>query len=209
MINDLIVQFAVLWGQTIGSATTPEEIERAEKMKQYDSEELLNIFSSWAEKYSDSNIEDSVEFFECMFYPFFTEKDEDEYNTDEIKTVECHLICCDTGVLLTQNDSLFQGYSIVYDHKYGYYDENQTAYKKEDLEKAIADARLYVNDGVDMTYAVISDQGICWCSEPFDSSETLGFTFAKEDVLYSIAKINGKIVENFIAIENNKEDHNE
>lgn len=33
-------------------------------MKTYDSEELLNILSEWAEEYLTSNIENTVEFFE-------------------------------------------------------------------------------------------------------------------------------------------------
>lgn len=63
-MNDLIVQFAVLWGQTIGSATTIEETKRAEEMKQYSSDELLPILSNWAREYLNSDIDDTVDFFE-------------------------------------------------------------------------------------------------------------------------------------------------
>ena len=63
-MNDIIVQFAILWGQTIGSAITPKEIEIAKDMKHYDSEELFHIFSKWAEEYISSNEEDTVAFFE-------------------------------------------------------------------------------------------------------------------------------------------------
>lgn len=109
-----------------------------------------------------------------------------------------NVICLDVGILLTKEDEEFYCYNIVYDHKYGYYDENQIAYKKSDLAKAIDYARKYVADGVDMTYAVITDQGqINYCEE-FDDGNIEGFTYPCEDVIFSIAKINGKIIENFI-----------
>lgn len=63
-MNDIIVQFAVLWGQTIGSSLSSKEVEIAEEMKQYDSEELLKILSAWAEEFVAGNEEDTVEFFE-------------------------------------------------------------------------------------------------------------------------------------------------
>ena len=59
--NDLLVQFAVLWGNYIGSAHSSTD---ANKMKQWDSEELLNLFSTWKNEYlSQDAIEDSVDFF--------------------------------------------------------------------------------------------------------------------------------------------------
>ena len=59
--NDLLVQFAVLWGNHIGSAHSSAD---ANKMKQWDSEELLNLFSAWKNEYlSQDAIEDSVDFF--------------------------------------------------------------------------------------------------------------------------------------------------
>lgn len=62
-MNDIIVQFAMLWGQTIGSAITPEEIAKAKEMKQYDSEELLKLLSGWAEEYLNGDFDDTVDFF--------------------------------------------------------------------------------------------------------------------------------------------------
>lgn len=59
--NDLLVQFAVLWGNHIGSVHSSTD---ANKMKQWDSEELLNLFSAWKNEYlSQDAIEDSVDFF--------------------------------------------------------------------------------------------------------------------------------------------------
>ena len=63
-MNDIIVQYAVLWGMKIGSAIGSKEREIAEEMKAYDSVELLEIFTGWAEEYFNSEIEDSVDFFE-------------------------------------------------------------------------------------------------------------------------------------------------
>lgn len=63
-MNDIIVQFAVLWGAKMASPWSKEECEISEKMKQCDSEELLKIFSEWAEEYIENDAEDTVDFFE-------------------------------------------------------------------------------------------------------------------------------------------------
>ena len=62
-MNDITVQFSVLWGMAIGSAIKPSEIEMAKKMKSYDSQELLNLLSGWAEDFLRSNFEDTVDYF--------------------------------------------------------------------------------------------------------------------------------------------------
>lgn len=62
---DIIIQFAMLWGETIGSATTAAEWEEAKVMKEYDSEELLKLFTEWKDLYLNQNItDDTCEFFE-------------------------------------------------------------------------------------------------------------------------------------------------
>lgn len=63
-MNDLIVQFAILWGEKIASPWGSKEREIAEEMKQYDTEELLDIFSAWADEYNTSTESDTVDFFE-------------------------------------------------------------------------------------------------------------------------------------------------
>ena len=63
-MNDIIVQFAVLWGIKIGSALSTAEMELAKEMKAYDSEELLVLLSEWAKDLITSDEEDTVEFFE-------------------------------------------------------------------------------------------------------------------------------------------------
>lgn len=116
--------------------------------------------------------------------------------------MKINVICLDVGVLLTKDDEEFECYSQVYDHKYGYYDEDQIPYKEKDLKKAIEYAREYVADGVDMTYAVITNQGQVNYYYGLDDGNIEDFTYDAKDVIFSIAKINGKIREGFI-----KEEH--
>ena len=112
--------------------------------------------------------------------------------------MKTNAILLDVGVLLTKDNEEFEFYSSVYDHEYGYYDENQIAYKGEDLIEAIKYAREYVSAGVDMTYAVITNQGIINYNEPWEDDRIEDFTYKHEDVIFSIAKINGEIKEFFI-----------
>ena len=108
------------------------------------------------------------------------------------------IYCLDIGILLSSDEAEYEAYNSVYDKKYGYYDENQIAYREQDLQKAIDYAKEYVNDGVDMTYAIITFQGILDYEEPFDDGLVEGFDYQPEDIYYSIAKINGDIIENFV-----------
>lgn len=62
-MNDLIVQFAILWGINIGSAITPGDLEIAECLKAYDSEEALALFTRWAEEYMENDWDDIYSFF--------------------------------------------------------------------------------------------------------------------------------------------------
>lgn len=63
--NDLLIQFAILWGHQIGSALSQKEVEIAKEMKLYDSIELYNLFSAWANEYrAQTDIDDSVNFFQ-------------------------------------------------------------------------------------------------------------------------------------------------
>lgn len=63
-MNDIIVQFAILWGEHIGSALSSKELEISNEMKAYDSKEVLHLLSAWAEEYMHSEITDTVEFFD-------------------------------------------------------------------------------------------------------------------------------------------------
>jgi hypothetical protein len=66
------------------------------------------------------------------------------------------------------------------------------------LAKAIKDAREYVANGVDMTYAVITNQGQINYNGGFNENHIGNFTYKCEDVIFSVAKIYGKIVEDFV-----------
>jgi hypothetical protein len=112
--------------------------------------------------------------------------------------MKTNAILLDVGVLLTELDDEFNSYNGVYNHRYGYYDENQIAYKGEDLIEAIKYAREYVANGVDMTYAVITTQGIVNYDEPWENDRIEDFTYNAEDVIFSVAKIYGIIIEDFI-----------
>lgn len=101
-------------------------------------------------------------------------------------------LCLDVGMLLTPDDKWFGCYQAYDNDKYGFHDDNQIAYKLEEKEKA-------VSYGTDGTYAVLTDQGECLNGDDgeFDDGCVEGFTYDKKDIIFSIAKINGKIVENF------------
>ena len=63
--SDLIVQFAILWGQEIGGALTSKERKIAAEMKQWTSDELARLFAAWADEYlKQDEIEDSCDFFQ-------------------------------------------------------------------------------------------------------------------------------------------------
>jgi len=102
----------------------------------------------------------------------------------------------DEGVLLSPEDEEFEAYSQVYNNLYGFYDEGQ--YYETNKLVAIANARKYVEAGVERTYAIVS---ITWLPDNFDFED--GYvedeTYQTEDVVYSVAKIDGEIVEDFLS----------
>lgn len=108
-------------------------------------------------------------------------------------------LCLDVGMLLTPDDKWFGCYRAYGNDKYGFHDDNQIAYKLEEKEKAVSYGKQYVINGTDGTYAVLTDQGEYLNGDDgeFDDGCVEGFTYEKKDIIFSIAKINGKIVENF------------
>ena len=93
----------------------------------------------------------------------------------------------DVGVLLEKEHPEFKEYSLVYNKQWGFYDENQ--YYEGDLEKAKLMAREYVENGCDMTYAVVKRSDV----ESLDLE-----TYELEDVEYSVAKIEDDLIEEFL-----------
>lgn len=105
---------------------------------------------------------------------------------------------CDVGVLLSSDDEEYEFYSCVYDKKHGFYDENQIAFL--DKDEAIAYAKQYVEEGVDGTYAVVTDQGDIYRGdvEDFDDGDIYNFSYKLEDVEFSCCKKDDKVEENFL-----------
>ncbi len=101
----------------------------------------------------------------------------------------------DVGVLLSDEHEEFDSYAIVYDKCHGYYDENQFYTKTR--EEAIEYVKKYVDNGVDTTYGVVSETNLP-LDYNFDSGEFGPETYHTVDVVYSIAKIDGEIKENFV-----------
>ncbi len=62
-MNDIIVQFARLWGQLEATVLTAEDEDTSDMLKAYDSEEMLKVISEWAEEFAASDEEDTCDFF--------------------------------------------------------------------------------------------------------------------------------------------------
>ena len=63
--DDLIVQYAVLWGEKLGLMFSgSKEFLVADKMLKYNSDELLILFTGWVTEYLNSEEDDSKSFFE-------------------------------------------------------------------------------------------------------------------------------------------------
>ena len=104
----------------------------------------------------------------------------------------------DVGSLLHKTHPEFDKYTHVYDQLHAYYDKCQ--WYMTNLDDAIKQAKKYVNDGIDGTYVVVSesdtlniDDEIAAINIPVENE-----TYLASNVIYSIAKINGKIIENFV-----------
>ena len=63
-MNDVIVQFARLWGQTEMWRVSAMDEDISDELKGYDSEELLNLLTDWAEEFMAGDYDDTVGFFE-------------------------------------------------------------------------------------------------------------------------------------------------
>ena len=112
-MNDIVVRFAMLWGETIGSALTPEEIKKAEDMKQYDSEELFNLLSGWAEEYLNGDYDDTViqvanELGYHVIQWDVDSLDWKDYGADSIiHTVTCHKHLGNGSIILMHNGAKY------------------------------------------------------------------------------------------------------
>lgn len=103
----------------------------------------------------------------------------------------------DVGVVVDK-DEYPACYSNVYDKKRGYYDEDR--YLVNDLDKAKKEAPQYVADGVDKTYAIITNQGQRDTLD-FDADDS-SVSYDVADIVYSAVKRNGRIIESFTETSN-------
>lgn len=99
------------------------------------------------------------------------------------------------GILLDKTSEEFDWYNQCYDKAYGYYDELQMYVKKK--EDAVVSAKEYVENGVENTYAIVSVTDVPDDTD-FDDVDVEGEDYLVENICYSVAKINGTIVENFV-----------
>lgn len=118
-----------------------------------------------------------------------------------------NLIGIEVGVLLDSSDEEFDAYSINNPNlPYGFYDENQYVEKEACLEKARKEVISYVENGVEGTYGIISQQFSARdeeeCNEFVSGNLAYQFDYTffrnKKDILYSVCKKDSKIVEGFL-----------
>ena len=64
-MDDVIIQFARLWGQREVLVANAKDEKIADMLKSYDSIELRNLLQQWSEEYLfDGEYDDTVDFFE-------------------------------------------------------------------------------------------------------------------------------------------------
>ena len=103
----------------------------------------------------------------------------------------------EAGVLIAKASSEFESYAINKQLNYGFFDdvsEKITPSKKQYdkmLEKQKEKAREYIKDNVNGAYAIVSYQNQ-------ENKFSTDYYFNAESVIYSIANINGKIIEGFL-----------
>lgn len=61
--TEIMIQFARLWGQLEASVATNESRQIAEKLKEFNSEEMMEVLSEWTTDYLWGGTEDTVAFF--------------------------------------------------------------------------------------------------------------------------------------------------
>lgn len=117
-------------------------------------------------------------------------------------TKPCYLL--ELGVLLSPTDDEYNAYANVYDKQHGFYDESQEY--KTNLQEAIQEAQDYVKEGVENTYAVLSQTCIhdTLSNEEIENTLVENETYELEDVLFSLQKKEGNIMPLFDTIDNHQ-----
>lgn len=103
----------------------------------------------------------------------------------------------EAGVLIAKNSSEFESYAINKQLSYGFFDDvsekttpKESLYDKM-LEKQKTKALNYVKDNVNGAYAIISQQNQ-------ENGLSTDYYFNAESVIYSVANINGNLMEGFL-----------
>ena len=113
----------------------------------------------------------------------------------------------DCGILLPPTDPEFSAYNMVYDHKYGYYDCGDGQYYSDASLEELKQIGLYTVTNLspeDDTYFIIQPTFLpdyVLEDGDFDGVGDIPVedeTYNVKDIVWSIARINGKIIENFV-----------
>jgi len=102
----------------------------------------------------------------------------------------------DTGILLAEYHPEYDSHNKVYDRLNGYYTEKQCY--AVDMNDAIERAKKYVTDSIDRAYAIVSKTNGFDTDVNIEEMPVENEGYFLSDVVYSIAKIDGKIIENFV-----------
>lgn len=89
----------------------------------------------------------------------------------------------EVGVLIKNHEEEFEKYNIVYDHLYGYYDEDQ--YWSKDINEAKREVVKYVSRGIEGTYGLIKEYDI----EPFQGWRKMKVPdYDVDNIIFSVRK---------------------
>lgn len=100
----------------------------------------------------------------------------------------------ENGLLILKGEPESEQYIHVYNYEYDFCNENQ--YYVKDKDETVKQAASYVESGVNRTYAIVSQTTL---PDDFDfEDQTLGNkNYNKEGIVYSVIKIDGKIIKDF------------
>ena len=118
--------------------------------------------------------------------------------------MQADIYLVDCGYLIKEGEEDFDGYNNVYDKKWGYYDDDQY-YSDQSLAELKAMASKYVAED-EGAYVVISltflpdyvVEDALEKGEEISSLDVEDEDYSLSGVVYSIANIDGEIVENFV-----------
>lgn len=115
------------------------------------------------------------------------------------------VIGVELGVLLPPEHEEFDYYACNNpDLPFGFYDENQYAIGNLDFEEERSCVKEYVERGVEGTFGIMSEQGQTSLPDLDFYRLTYGYFKNKNEILYSVCKKDGKLVEGFLETELDK-----